>query len=113
MDLSPEQSLAADKIVRAVEQTQPQTFLFYEQPEERIKIYLRLIEHILSQKKGIIVLVPEISLTPRIIARFISHFGEIIAQYHSQLSSRQQFQEWQRIKKGDAKIVVEQTFGWP
>lgn len=106
LGLSPEQSLAADKIVRAIKQAQPQTFLVYEQPEERIKIYLRLIEHILSQNKGIIVLVPEISLTPGIIARFISHFGEIIAQYHSQLSSRQQFQEWQRVKKGDAKVVI-------
>ncbi len=104
--LSPEQCLAADKIVRAIKQAQPQTFLVYEQPQERIKIYLRIIEHILKQNKGVIVLVPEISLAPRIIARFISHFGEIIAEYHSQLSSRQQFQEWQRIKKGEAKIVI-------
>jgi len=106
LDLKPEAPLGADKIIRAMKENQPRTFLVYGQSEERIKIYLHIIESILSQNKGVIILVPEISLASQIIARFISHFGEIIAEYHSQLSSRQQFQEWQRIKKGDARIVI-------
>lgn len=85
---------------------QPETFLVYENAQERIKIYLRMIEDVLKQNKGVIVLVPEISLTTKIIAKFVSHFGKTVAQYHSSLSSAQQFQEWQRIKKGESKIVI-------
>ncbi|MCK4859740.1 MAG: hypothetical protein KAS87_04170 [Candidatus Omnitrophica bacterium] len=105
-DLDPKQSLSADKIIEAIKQNDFQPSFIYDNAEERIKIYLRLSEYVLSQNKGVIVLVPQISLASKLIAGFISHFGKIIAQCHSRLSSRQQFQEWQRIEEGKAKIII-------
>ncbi len=51
-------------------------------------------------------MVPEISLTPQIIDRFLARFGECIAVLHSKLSNGERFDEWNKIKKGDAKIII-------
>ena len=51
-------------------------------------------------------LVPEISLTPQMVDRFLSRFGDVIAVLHSKLSIGERFDEWQKIKSGKAKIVI-------
>ena len=53
-----------------------------------------------------IVLVPEISLTPQMVNRFLARFGESIAVLHSKLSIGERFDEWQKIKNGEVKIVI-------
>lgn len=61
----------------------------------------------MKQNKTSIVLVPEISLTPQMIDRFISRFGkDEIAVLHSKLSLGERYDEWNRIKEGKAKIVI-------
>lgn len=72
----------------------------------KTEIYLQLIEKVLSMNKTAIVLVPEISLTPQITDRFLSRFGRIIAILHSKLSQGERYDEWRRIQKGEAKIVI-------
>ena len=52
------------------------------------------------------VLVPEISLTPQIVDRFLARFGECIAVLHSKLSNGERFDEWNKIYRGDAKIII-------
>ncbi len=68
---------------------------------------MQLIEKALEKNQGAIMLVPEISLTPQIINRFASRFGkEKLAVLHSKLSIGERHDEWKRILKGEAKIVI-------
>lgn len=72
----------------------------------KTEIYLQLIEENLEQGKDAIVLVPEISLTPQTLDRFVGRFGNQVAVYHSKLSCGEKYDEWRRMKSGAAKIVV-------
>ncbi|MGT2687334.1 primosomal protein N' [Streptococcus porcinus] len=72
----------------------------------KTEVYLHLIEYVLKLGKTAIVLVPEISLTPQMTSRFISRFGKLVAIMHSGLSDGEKFDEWQKIKNGQAKVVV-------
>ena len=72
----------------------------------KTEIYLQLIAKALKQNKTAIMLVPEISLTPQIVDRFLARFGNNIAILHSKLSSGERYDEWQKIKNGEAKIVI-------
>lgn len=73
----------------------------------KTEIYLQLIEKALNNNKTSIMLVPEISLTPQTVDRFIARFGEdTIAVLHSKLSIGERFDQWNKIKNGQAKIVI-------
>ena len=73
----------------------------------KTEIYLQLIRQVLERKKSSIVLVPEISLTPQTINRFVARFGaDKIAVLHSKLSNGERYDEWNKIKQGDAKIII-------
>jgi primosomal protein N' (replication factor Y) len=72
----------------------------------KTEVYLRAIAGCLENGWGAIVLVPEISLTPQMVGRFISRFGEQVAVLHSALSQGEKRDEWVRIRRGEAKIVV-------
>lgn len=68
---------------------------------------MQLIEKVLDKNKSAIVLVPEISLTPQMVDRFIARFGQKqIAVLHSKLSVGERFDEWNKIKQNEAKIVI-------
>ena len=68
---------------------------------------MQLIEKVLKEEKTSIVLVPEISLTPQMVDRFIARFGiDKIAVLHSKLSVGERYDQWQNIKTGKAKIVI-------
>lgn len=70
-------------------------------------MYLQLIDKVLQEEKSSIMLVPEISLTPQTVNRFISRFGEEkIAVLHSKLSVGERYDQWQKIRKGIAKIII-------
>lgn len=73
----------------------------------KTEIYLQLIEKALKENKSSIILVPEISLTPQTVDRFISRFGEeTIAVLHSKLSVGERYDQWNKIQEGKAKIVI-------
>ncbi|CDF57885.1 primosomal protein N' [Thermobrachium celere] len=72
----------------------------------KTEIYLNLVEHFLNQDYGAIVLVPEISLTPQTVERFKGRFGDKVAILHSRLSEGERYDEWRRISRGIAKVVV-------
>ena len=70
-------------------------------------MYLQLIEKALKEGKSSIMLVPEISLTPQTVDRFIARFGEEkIAVLHSKLSVGERYDQWNKIRQGKAKIVI-------
>ena len=72
----------------------------------KTEVYLQLIEKVLQDGKEALVLVPEISLTPQFISIFERRFGSLIAVLHSGLSMGEKYDEWKRIVKREAKIVV-------
>jgi len=72
----------------------------------KTEVYLQAIAHELSYGRGAIVLVPEISLTPQTVRRFAGRFGGKVAVLHSALSDGERYDEWHRIRTGEARVVV-------
>lgn len=72
----------------------------------KTSVYIHLISEQLRRGKSAILLVPEISLTPQMLRTFSSYFGKDIAILHSSLSSGERYDEWKRIKKGEAHLVI-------
>ena len=72
----------------------------------KTEVYISLVNEIIKQNKTAIILVPEISLTPQITARFKGVFGENIAILHSSLSDGEKYDEFRRIKRGEVSVVI-------
>ena len=72
----------------------------------KTEVYLQAIARELDSGHGAIVLVPEISLTPQTVQRFASRFGGRVAVLHSALSDGERYDEWHRIRSGEARVVI-------
>ena len=72
----------------------------------KTEVYMELIEDVLNKGMSSIMLVPEISLTPQMVERFQKRFGDNIAALHSALSDGEKYDEWRRIVRGEASIVI-------
>ena len=72
----------------------------------KTEIYIRAIEEVLLRGQEAIVLVPEISLTPQLLSRFIDRFGENLALLHSGLGKGERYDQWRKIWKGEVKIAM-------
>ncbi|MCD5390776.1 primosomal protein N' [candidate division NPL-UPA2 bacterium] len=104
---TPEQAEALKLIGKGLEKNNSTTFLLHGVTGSgKTEIYLQSIARVLEKGKQAIVLLPEISLTPQILLRFGSRFWGRIAPWHSRLSRRERFQEWMRMREGEADIVV-------
>ena len=129
--LNPEQAIALNRVTRALDAAQPAapgaalspTAASKDSKEESVfllhgvtgsgktEVYLQAIDHTLSQGRGAIVLVPEISLTPQTVERFKARFTQsrhqtLVAVLHSRLSSGERHDEWHKIRQGRARIVI-------
>ena len=72
----------------------------------KTEVYLHAIAEVVEAGRTAVVLVPEISLTPQLAARFRARFGDRVAVLHSGLSDRERFDEWQRLQRGQARIAL-------
>ena len=72
----------------------------------KTEVYLQAIEHCRYLNRSALILVPEISLTPQLVYRFRARFGDGIAVLHSALSDGERYDEWRRIRRGEAPIVI-------
>lgn len=72
----------------------------------KTQVYLALIHKLLAQGRTALVLIPEISLTPQFLRIFTAQFGDDIAILHSGLRIGERYDEWKRVKRGDAKVVL-------
>ena len=72
----------------------------------KTEVYINVIRSVLKENKTAIMLVPEISLTPQMFARFKQAFGDTVAILHSGLSPGEKFDEWLRLKRGEARIAL-------
>ncbi len=105
INLTREQELVFNKIKESVNQFQP-FLLFGVTGSGKTLVYIKIIEYVLHFNKEVIVLVPEISLTPQIVSRFKKKFGNLIAILHSGLSAGEKYDEWRKIERGEVKIVI-------
>ena len=93
--------------VDTINKSKYQTFLLHGVTGSgKTEVYINCIKHALKQEKTAIMLVPEISLTPQMFARFKNAFGDTVAILHSSLSAGERFDEWNRLKTGKAKIAI-------
>ena len=106
--LTEEQQIAYDKIEKSIQDKEYEEFLIYGVTGSgKTEIYMQLIEKVLELNESAILLVPEISLTPQMLDRFIGRFGkEKLAVLHSKLSIGERHDEWIKIKEGNAKIII-------
>jgi len=106
LELNPEQRQARDAVVSAIGSQQPPFLLQGITGSGKTEVYLQIIQGALDKSKTAILLVPEISLTPQMTERFIARFGEKVAILHSGLSNGEKYDEWRKVERGDAQVVV-------
>ncbi len=105
--LSDEQNRACDNLYAEYKDENPHISLLYGVTGSgKTSVFMKLIERVLGDNKGIIVMVPEISLTPQFVSLFSKRFGEKVAVFHSALSLGERLDEYKRVKKGLAQIVI-------
>ncbi len=107
LPLAPEQQVALAQVLESIERRDPAVVLLYGVTGSgKTEVYLQAIADVLERGGGAIVLVPEISLTPQTVARFHSRFGDRVAVLHSHLSDGERHDEWHRIRRGEARVVI-------
>ena len=106
--LTEEQEYAVGRVVSAIDDGRHERFLLHGVTGSgKTEVYMRAAEHCVKQGRSVIMLVPEISLTPQVIDRFIGRFGaDRIAVLHSRLSAGERYDEWMRIRNGQVDIVI-------
>jgi len=105
--LNEEQQGAFDAIASAIESGAYKTFLLQGiTGSGKTEVYLQAIARALERGKSAIVLVPEISLTPQTVGRFLGRFDAAIAVLHSGLGPGERYDEWRRVQRGEVRIVV-------
>ena len=72
----------------------------------KTSVYIKLIQTCLDEGKSAMLLVPEIALTPQLLATMAAYFGETVAVLHSSLSAAERYDQWKRVKTGEARLVV-------
>lgn len=105
--LNDEQTVAFDRLLELYSAGKPAAALLYGVTGSgKTAVYMNLIDKVLDDERQVIVLVPEISLTPQMMDLFVKKYGKRVAILHSSLAIGERMDEWKRIKRGEASIVV-------
>lgn len=107
LTLNAEQQVAVEEILTAKDAGDSQVFLLEGiTGSGKTEVYLQAIAEVLKRRETAIMLVPEISLTPQMVERFKGRFGDEVAVLHSGLSQGEKYDEWRKIERGEAQVVV-------
>ncbi|MFW5924973.1 MAG: replication restart helicase PriA [Myxococcota bacterium] len=105
--LRPAQQRAVDTIVATVCAGEDAGYLLHGVTGSgKTEVYLRVIAEVLERGRGALLLVPEIALTPQLVARFRARFGDLIAVLHSGLGERERHQAWRRLRQGAIRVAI-------
>lgn len=105
--LNSEQLDALNSIGTSIKEKEAKTFLLEGiTGSGKTEVYLHAISTALEQKRNALMLVPEISLTPQMVKQVKERFGDNVAVLHSGLSEGEKYDEWRRIRRGEAQVVV-------
>lgn len=106
LKLTAQQREALSAIETALDQEQGIFLLQGVNGSGKTEIYLRAVQRALQRGKTALLLVPEISLTPQLLARFRNRLGKLLAVLHSGLTDAQRAREWSRLREGEAQVVL-------
>ncbi len=105
--LSPQQQSAYDGLCSQMEQDKPGAALLYGVTGSgKTSVYIQLIRRCLDEGKQAVLLVPEIALTPQLLGLMAAYFGDRVAVLHSSLPAAERYDQWKRIRSGDAGVVI-------
>ncbi len=105
--LNTEQQAAFDGLCAQMQQQKPGSALLYGVTGSgKTSVYIRLIQQCLENGKQAMLLVPEIALTPQLLGLLVAYFGERVAVLHSSLGMAERYDQWNRVRSGDAQVVV-------
>lgn len=105
--LNKEQEAAYLGLSEQMEQTEPGSALLYGVTGSgKTAVYLSLIRRCLDGGKAAMLLVPEIALTPQLLSLLVGHFGDQVAVLHSSLPAGERYDQWKRVRSGDARVIV-------
>ena len=105
--LSDAQQTAYEGLSRQMSGEKPGTALLYGVTGSgKTAVYMKLIQNTLDQGRQAMLLVPEIALTPQLLGLVAAYFGDFVAVLHSSLPATERYDQWKRVKSGDAKVVV-------
>ena len=105
--LNPDQQECFEGLASQMEETNPGVALLYGVTGSgKTSVYIKLIQKCLDTGKSAQLLVPEIALTPQLLSTLVAYFGEQVAVLHSSLSAGERYDQWKRVKQGEAKVVV-------
>ena len=104
--LTPAQEAALDRITAGLDGEGGELLLHGVTGSGKTEVYLTATEAALERGRGVIVLVPEIGLTPQTVSRFEARFGDRVAVLHSGLSAGERRDEWLRVRRGEARVCV-------
>lgn len=105
--LNEEQQVCFEGLASQMAQEEPGTALLYGVTGSgKTSVYIRLIQTCLEKGKSAMLLVPEIALTPQLLGILAAYFGTQVAVLHSSLSAAERYDQWKRVKSGDARVVV-------
>lgn len=105
--LNDAQTEAFNQVKEAIENNEHHVFLLKGVTGSgKTEVYLQLIGDVLKKGKTALMLVPEIALTPQMVRHFKERFGNDVAVMHSGLSAGEKYDEWRKIKRGEAHVVV-------
>ncbi len=105
--LTDEQQIAFEGLIKEFKDQNPKVSLLYGiTGSGKTQVFLKLVDEAVKENKGVIVMVPEISLTPQLMDIFSSRYGDKIAVFHSAMSLGKRMDEWKRIKDGKALIAL-------
>ena len=101
-----QQAVFADVLQQALSGKAGVTLLHGITGSGKTLVYIRLAQELLKAGKSVMILVPEIALTPQMMARFTAYFGDEVALLHSALRDTERYDQWKRIRRGEAHIVL-------
>ncbi len=105
--LSAEQQAAADRIIGLTERREPSGVLLHGVTGSgKTNVIMAVIDRVLDAGRGVIMMVPEIALTPQTVGIFVRRYGHRIAVIHSGLSAGERYDAWRRIRDGAADVVI-------
>lgn len=105
--LNDEQQRVCDALMAQIDQGEAGvTLLLGVTGSGKTMVYIRLAQLLLERGKSVMILVPEIALTPQMMARFTAYFGDRVALLHSGLRMTERYDQYKRIRRGEARIVL-------
>lgn len=107
LTLTKDQQNVVDEVSQSLNKNEFKTFLLHGVTGSgKTQVYIELAKQVLAKNKSVLILVPEISLTPQITSRFFNNFGDTVTVIHSRMSAGERYDSWRRVLNGKSKVVI-------